>query len=45
MNREILFRGKLDWYWDGINILYAEEAYKDGGCMGNWPVMRMGWRG
>ncbi len=25
MNREILFRGKLDLYWDGISILYAEE--------------------
>jgi hypothetical protein len=34
MNREILFRGKLDWYWDGINILYAEEAYKDGWVYG-----------
>jgi len=34
MNREILFRGKLDWHWDGISILYAEEAYKDGWVYG-----------
>ncbi len=34
MRGEILFRGKLDWYWDGISILYAEEAYKDGWVYG-----------
>jgi hypothetical protein len=32
--REVLFRGKLDWHWDGINIFYAEEAYKDGWVYG-----------
>jgi len=40
MNREILFRGKPDRYWDGISMgedyvkLCAGEAYKDGWVYG-----------
>ena len=36
MNREILFRGKPYWYWDGISFDedYVGEAYKDGWVYG-----------